>query len=349
MSVVDRIPTRARTVVPAVVVAAVVLGVAASRSTSWIYNITTVAILAIAVVGLNIVIGLAGQVSFATPAFMAVGGYASANLGTRAGWNPWVALLAGAVAATLFAALIGVPLMRLRGHYLAMGTFALALVVGGLALAAKGVTNGSIGIAGVPPFTIGSLDLSGADAFYWLSCGTCGAAVLAVRLLRSSRVGRAWRAVAARDDVASSLGVEVARYKVMAFAASALLAAVAGSLYVEFTSFVAPDLYSTAVNVQIFTMLFIGGLATTWGPVTGAAVVVLFPVVFSGLRDTQSVVLGVLLLAILVLRPQGIGGGRGTYGPIVDLLPARWAGSLRSLTTVPPIAGARRSRRGASA
>lgn len=302
-----------------------------SGSSFWIYTLTIVAIYAIAVVGLNALLGYAGQVSFATTAFMAIGGYGSALVTT--GWHldPWLALVIAALIAALMAVIIGIPLLRLRGHYLAMGTFALAMGAFELANDAVNVTGGPIGIPGVPPFTIGPLQLSDPLAFYFFSWVLCALAVLATASLVASRSGRAWRALATREDVAVSLGVNVRYYKLTAFIVSAVLASVAGSLYVEFTSYVSPDLYDVGIVVLLFTMLFIGGIGTPYGPLIGVAIVQIAPIFIAGLQSYESVVFEIVLLVILILRPQGIFGKASAVAPLENLLPPRLVRQLHAL------------------
>lgn len=273
----------------------------------WLTLLATVAVFAIAVIGLNVLTGLAGQVSFATTAFMASGGYGAAILTTRYHQNPWMAMLLGALFSGLGAVVIGYPMLRLRGHYLALGTFALALAAVGIAAGATSITGGAIGIPGVPPPNIGPVSLASPGSFYatvWLMVAFCIAAMLS---LKRSRIGRAWMAIATREDVASSLGIDVRRFKVMAFVFASVVASISGSLYVELTSFIAPDVFSIDIAIQVFAMLFIGGVGTTFGPIVGSAVIIVLPAIFTSLRSSETLISEIVLLAIVVLFPQGLG------------------------------------------
>jgi branched-chain amino acid transport system permease protein len=292
-----------------VCLAAIVIGVPFTGSRLWLYNMLIVSIFATATIGLNIVTGRAGQVSFAQTSFMAVGGYGLALLTTRLHWNPWLSMLLAALLAAAIALLVGVPLLRLRGHYLAMGTFALALGTTSFADAATGLTNGAIGISAVPPLTLGgltSLDQTHAYILCWL---VCGLALTVFAATQSSYVGRAWRALAVREDVAASLGVNLHGYKTLAFVLAAVLAAVAGSLYVAVTSFVGPDLYDAGTAINMFVILFIGGRGALFGPVLGAAVVILGPQLFSGIADWQNAIFLLILLLVIMYLPNGLLGG----------------------------------------
>ena len=312
-------------------VIATVLLVLVSGSRFLVYNMTIVAIFSIAVIGLNLITGRAGQVSFAQTSFMAVGGYAIALLTTRYHWNPWLAIAGAAALSAAAALVIGLPLLRLHGHYLAMGTFALALGTSSLAAAAP-FTGGAIGISGVPPLTIGSfssVDLVNAYEICWVFCGV---ALLLFAALNWSYVGRAWRSIALREDVAASLGVNLHGYKTLAFVLAAVLASISGSLYVAVTNFVSPDLYDAGTAITLFVILFIGGRGAMFGPVLGATIVLLGPQLFSGISSWQNAIFFALLLLVIMFRPQGLLGG-GPRPPWADVWrPGRILGSVRGRT-----------------
>jgi branched-chain amino acid transport system permease protein len=287
----------------------------------WMYNLTIVSLYATVVVSLNLLLGYAGQVSFAQTTFMAIGGYGSAILTKRWAVDPWLAILAAASFAVVFALLIGLPLLRLRGHYLALATFALALGTTRFASGATGLTNGSIGISAVPPLVLGR-HVFGPTGYYVLGWLVCAIATLAVVALADSHVGRAWRALAVRGDVAATLGIDVNRYKLLALAIAALIASVAGSLYVEFATFVGPDLYDIGTIINLFIMLFIGGLGSIAGPVAGSLVVIVIPQLIAGLERYQNLVFFTLLLALILVRPAGLFGRRREPVPLTAVLPA---------------------------
>lgn len=303
-------------------VVVLLLALPASGSNYWIYTLTIVGIYATAMIGLNVLVGYAGQMSFATTTFMAIGGYGTAVLTTKFQWNPWAACLAGVVLAAAVAYAIGLPLLRLRGHYLAMATFALAICTISLVSGAQSITGGTSGLPGVPPLAVGAISFNAPVPAYYLAFAACALALVAASRLVDSRVGRAWRALAKREDVATSVGIDVRRAKVAAFVVSGVFAALAGALYVEFTSFVSPDLYDSSMVVQIFIMLFIGGVGTTYGPLLGTALVVVSPVLLGRFAAYQSIVFEVALLIVLVVRPQGLLGRAGGTRPLAAILPA---------------------------
>jgi branched-chain amino acid transport system permease protein len=286
-----------------------------------IYNLTITAIYAMVVVSLNVILGLAGQVSFAQTTFMAIGGYGSAILTTRLGLDPWLSLAISALLALCSALVIGIPLLRLRGHYLAMATFALALGTNSFVTAATPLTNGSIGISGIPALSIGNFAIDDPRSFYALSWVACAASMGVFALFAHSHIGRAWRALATRQEIAESLAIDVTAYKVLAFAISALMASVAGSLYVEFTSFVGPDLYDIGIVLNILLMLFIGGRGSLAGPVLGAAILTFAPQLLAGLEQYQNLVFFGFLLLLILIWPSGIFGRVRDSGPIDLVLP----------------------------
>lgn len=278
-----------------------------------IFSMTAVGFIAISVIGLNVLIGQAGQVNFACGVFMALGGYGVAILGANYGWNPVLALLVSAVVSACVAVLIGLPLLRLHGHYLAVATFAVALAFETIAAGAEGLTGGANGIAGIPPLSIGGFALDTSMELYAASWICCGLALWVFMAFKASHIGRGWRALSVNEDVAKSLGLHTARLKLLAFIVSAVLGSISGSLYVEFTSFISSDLFGLGFVINLFLMLFVGGRGIALGPIAGAAIVVFVPqFLASASPQAQSTIFLSLLLAIILLWPQGLLGTRGT-------------------------------------
>jgi len=278
------------------------------NSSFWIYNITLISTYVIVVIGVNVLVGYIGIVSFAQTAFMAVGGYGVAVLTVTDHWNPWLASVVAICLAGVLAFILGFPLLRLRGHYLTMATFALAIAVYYFVTGA-GFTGGAVGISAVPVLAIGGISFGNAVPMELLTAGVAIVALYIVSKLASSHVGRDWKAIAAREDVAVSLGVRVVNRKLMAFTLAAVLGAIGGVLYVEATSYVSPDLYSTTIIVNLFVMLFIGGRARTTGPVIGAAIVLVLPELISSLSGVEGIVFDALLILIILFFPRGVVGG----------------------------------------
>jgi branched-chain amino acid transport system permease protein len=304
-----------------VLIVAAIIAVPLGGSRLALYSLTITALYAIVVISLNLLLGLAGQASFAQTTFMAIGGYGSALLTTRLGLNPWLALMLAAIGAFLFAYVMGRALWRLRGHYLSMATFALALGTYSFANAAAWLTNGTIGISGIPPLEIGGIALDDPLSFYILSWACCGFVLTLALLLANSHIGRAWRALATNPEIAAALGIDVPRHRMLVLVIAAVIASVSGSLYVEFTSFVGPDLYDINIVITLFLMLFVGGRGSAVGPLVGAGFLIIVPQLISGLERFQNLVFFTLLLVLILVRPSGLFGAAHDTIPLRTLLP----------------------------
>lgn len=264
-------------------------------------------IYAIFVTGLNVFMGYAGQVSFGQNAFAAISGYMSAVLTATYGWEPVIAGALGIASALLCALAIGYPALRLRGHYLAMATLAIGLIAYEVAVQWQSVTQGYMGISGIPPLGIGAWQVVSDRGQLALLAVFAALGVMAAAGIRRSRLGRALVAVAGSEDAARALGIDVARYKLIAFMISAVYAAVAGSLFVHAVGFVSPEVYGLHMVVLAFTMLYVGGIGTIAGPALGAILVTLLPETFRAFKDYQDLAYGAALILILIYAPRGLG------------------------------------------
>jgi branched-chain amino acid transport system permease protein len=272
-------------------------------------------IYAIFVTGLNLFMGYAGQVSFGHNAFAALSGYASAALTSTYGWQPLTAFAAGMALALGGALLVGYPTLRLKGHYLAMATLAIGLIVYEVAVQWQAVTGGYMGLSGIPPIGIGRFEIISERAqLAFLSLMVLLTIASAMRI-RSSRFGRALVAIAGSEDAARALGIDVAHYKLVAFLISAAYAALAGSLFVHVVGFVSPEVYGLHMVVLAFTMLYVGGIGTAAGPVIGAVIISLLPETFRALKDYQDLAYGAGLILLLIYAPKGLAS-------LGDLIPA---------------------------
>lgn len=258
------------------------------------------------VTGLNIFMGFAGQVSFGHNAFAAIGGYTSAVLTATYGWEPLPAGAIGLAGALAVAFLIGYPVLRLRGHYLAMATLAIGLIVYEVAVQWQSVTQGYMGISGIPPIGIGAWAITSDRELLIVLLTAAALALASAASIRRSRLGRAFVAVAGSEDAARALGIDVARYKLAAFMMSAAYAAVAGSLFVHAVGFVSPEVFGLQMVVLAFTMLYVGGLGTVAGPALGAIIISALPESFRTFKDYQDLAYGAALIAILIYAPRGL-------------------------------------------
>ena len=240
MSVLDRLAPAGRRGHRLALVLGIVVALAAPMVLTDLTFFVTMVLAAIVVTGLSLLMGYAGQASLGQGAFLAVGSLTAALLTTKAAVPPLIALLAAPLLAALFALLVGLPLLRLRGHYLAFGTLALLLMVTGV-MSNVDALGGPYGISGIPAFGIGGWRLGTQRDYAYLALGCLGAVLLVTRNVIHSRFGRGIRALAGSESAAESAGVPVMRAKLAVFALSAAYAGLAGAVSVFFTPFVNPD------------------------------------------------------------------------------------------------------------
>ncbi|MBN4666161.1 ATP-binding cassette domain-containing protein [Pandoraea nosoerga] len=278
----------------------------------FVVVIAGVALLAVCGVGLNLLLGLTGQVSFGHVGFYAIGAYAVAILTTRAGWPFWPAWLAGGALAAATGALLALPALRVRGPGLAMVTIAFGFIVEHGAVEWRGLTGGQNGLMGVMP--PGVFGMAGSERVVAVAALT----VLAVALLVYARISRgAWgaamRAVRDSETAAASIGVDPLIVKTVAFAFSASLAGLAGGLFAPLQGMVTPGMFSFLQSILFVLVVMIGGAGTIAGPLVGAVIVGLLPEFLASLENLRLLCFGVLLLAVLWGAPNGVVGVIGQW------------------------------------
>ncbi len=262
--------------------------------------------------GLSMLLGQAGQVSLGQAGFVGIGAYGAAILTTRLGFDPWLSMGLAALLAAFIAGLVGMPTLKLKGHYLAMATLGVNEIIYILLVQLKGLTNGTDGITGIPSLSIGALDFSGPKAYHLL---VWGVALLMLRFalnLSRSRVGRSLRALHSSEPAAESLGVHTSYRKVQVFMLAAVFASIAGSFDAYYVHYISPDGYSITFSIILVTGVIIGGLGTIWGAFWGTVAIVVLPELLKRVNeDVTNLVFGVLLIAIMILW-QGRSRGLGT-------------------------------------
>jgi branched-chain amino acid transport system permease protein len=262
-------------------------------------------IFALAVVGINLLMGFAGQVSLGHAGFFGIGAYAVAVGPTHLGIPSWASLIIGAGAAGLMAFLVGRPILRLRGHYLAVATLGLGLLIAMVFTNEAGWTGGPDGMP-VPRLELFGWRVFGARTWYWVSGITLViGAWIAVNLI-ASPTGRALRAIHDSETAARVLGVDVARYKLIAFVVSAVYAAVAGAYLALFDGLVTPLTAGFLRSIEFVTMAVLGGLGSIFGGIVGAALLVLLPQVLTVFHDYEHIVLGLVMIVVMIFMPAGI-------------------------------------------
>ncbi len=260
----------------------------------------------IVVVGLNLLIGFAGQISLGHAAFYGLGSYFSGILTVNYGFPAWPAMIVGMLATGAIAYLIGYPSLKLRGHYLVMATLGFGIIINILMGELEHFTGGHDGLIGIPPLSIGGLTFdSDLKNFYliWTFVFFC---MLLARNLLDSRVGRALRAIHGSEVAANSLGVNTASYKVKVFVLSAMFASVSGSLYAHYITFISPSTYDFYYSIQVVTMVIVGGMGSLWGSLLGAAVLSSISEALHIAKQYHIIAYGVFLSLVLIFLPDGI-------------------------------------------
>lgn len=231
------------------------------------------AIMAIATLGLVVLMGHAGQISIGQAAFFGIGAFSSAILTTQLGLSPVLAILLGMVLSGLVAYVVGLGIFRVTGHYLALATIAFGLTLGFLARQLD-ITGGVSGIFGVPQLAIGSVYFRTDLSFYYLAAGILFVAVVLVRNLLTSIFGRSLLALGDSEIAAASSGIDTARHKRTSFVIAAVLAALAGSLQAHWITFVDYHTMDLLLSIQILIMATVGGVGTVWGAAVGSFLVI---------------------------------------------------------------------------
>ena len=277
-------------------------------------------------IGLCLLLGYAGQISLGHAAFYGLGAYTTAILSTKAGWSPWAGMAAGAALSSAVAVVVGVPSLRLKGHYLAMATLGFGAIVHIVFTAAVEVTGGPSGIVGIPQLMLFGLELASDKSFFYFSWGVVAMGMFLALNLIHSRVGRGLRAIHGSEDAAGSSGVDIAKYKIRIFILSAVYASVAGSLYANYVNYIDPGPFDVMHSVLLVTMVAVGGMHNIWGAITGAVLLSVLPEFLSSLSDTfgdlgiaynpdyDTLIYGGILLSIMLFLPGGLVEGiRGLF------------------------------------
>ena len=280
-----------------------------------------VALASIGALALNVLTGLAGQISLGHAGFICAGAFTTAALVEHGVRSPWVALGAAALVGAALGLAVGIPSLRLRGLYLALGTLAMHHVVLYVASELQSRWGANTGYS-IPPPRFGPFTLRGTVAWYYVLLGAAAVALFLASNLQRSRAGRAWMAIRDREIAAESVGIDVARYKVLAFVWSSALTSVAGALFAFQRGFVSVEAFGFLVAVEYIAMIIIGGLGSALGAILGAAFVVLLPYAIDGLVASLRLqagaeyylfpakfgAFGMLMAIFLIFEPQGLVG-----------------------------------------
>ncbi|MBS0436116.1 MAG: branched-chain amino acid ABC transporter permease [Proteobacteria bacterium] len=264
-----------------------------------------VALISVAVIGLNVLMGFAGQISIGHAGFFAIGAYGSAVIATRYAWPPALTLVAVALACGVVAWIVAKPILRLKGHSLTMATLGFGVIVNMVLINEVQLSGGPDGIA-VPPLTVGSFTFARLGHWYALAAVVLWCTIWLSLNLYQSPGGRALRGLHGSEVAARVVGVDVASFKVRAFVASAVLASVSGSLTGHYIGFISPSMSSFTHSVELATMVVLGGMASTFGAVLGAALLTVLPQLLGGLHGYEAILFGLILMLTMMYLPRGI-------------------------------------------
>ena len=267
----------------------------------WLNVLTNAAVLSFASLGVWVTFAI-GRINIAQGAFAMVGGYTTAILSTRCGVSFWLCLPASALVAGGVGALIGWPILRLRGVYFAMITLSLTEVVRLAFLNGGSFTHGATGIVDIPtPAGIGS-----ALAFYLLAAALLLAGLLAVWRLANSRIGGVFRSLRLNEELAASIGIDVAHYRVIAFVFASAMGGIAGAFFAAFHQNIYPASYSVQDSINLMLYCFLGGLDYVLGPMVGCFVLVIAFELLGALQQYQALLYGALMIAVMLFLPNGV-------------------------------------------
>jgi branched-chain amino acid transport system permease protein len=291
---------------PALAISAVVVLLPLVFPSAYYYRVAAlVFVFALAAVGLNLLMGFAGQVSLGHAGFMGIGAYAVAIGPTHLSLPSWLSFVGGAGLSALVAFAVGRPILRLKGHYLAVATLGFGLL---LAIAFSNearFTGGPDGMA-VPRLALFGFSVRGAQAWYWITAASfLIGAVLALNLIESPS-GRALRAIHDSEVAARVLGVDVARMKLAAFVVSAVYASVAGSYFALLNGHITPDVSGFLRSIELVAMVVLGGLGSVAGSLVGAALLVMLPQTLTSLHDYEHMALGLIIMLVMIFLRTGI-------------------------------------------
>ena len=256
--------------------------------------------------GLNIIVGYAGLLDLGFAAFFAVGAYSVGILTSKFGWNFWLAIPPALLLTVVVRVVIGAPTLRLRSDYLAIVTLGAGEMIRIIARNMKDLTGGASGLIGIQRPSILGLELNQISHYYYIFLILAILAVFASDRLENSRLGRAWKYVRDDEDAAEAMGIDRVAIKLYAYVIGAVFAGVAGCFFAAKMTAISPDSFQFMQSATILMAVVLGGMGKIPGMVVGAMALVLFPEVFREIGSMRMLVFGLLLIAMMIFRPQGM-------------------------------------------
>ena len=274
------------------------------------YYLTVVGVFAafniILAVGLNLLMGYCGQISLGHAAFFGLGAYSTGILTTRYGLNPWLAMLCGVVLVLIVSYLIARPILKLKGHYLAMATLGFGIIVNIILVQTGDLTGGPDGLGEIPGLSVFGWEIDSDLRWYYVAAVVALITIWLSLSLIDSRPGRATRAVHGSEFAAQMMGVDTTKIKVAVFVFAALLASITGSLFAHQQNFISPDSFSFFFSIELVTMVVLGGMASTYGAIFGAILLTFLPQFLVIFEDYEMLIFGGILMGVMIFMPQGL-------------------------------------------
>ncbi len=273
----------------------------------YVTVVMTAALLnAVLAISLNLLMGYAGQISLGHAAFFGIGAYATAIMTGRYDWSPLFALLLGMIVTGVVSFVIARPILKLKGHYLAMATLGFGVIVSIVMVQAGALTGGPDGMGNIAVLSLFGWEVDRDLRWYIVISVVFLLVVLLVQNLIESRTGRALRALHGSEIAAQMMGINTPATKTQVFVLSALIASFAGSLFAHQQAFITPDSFNFFFSIELVTMVVLGGLASTYGAIFGAIVLTFLPELLVVFEDYEVMVFGAILIFIMIFLPQGI-------------------------------------------
>jgi len=266
------------------------------------------AIYAIGGLGVGVALGQGGIINLAQAVFYAVGAFSVAVFSTRWGVSSLAAMPIGMAIAAMLGFLIGWPILRLQGYFLALATLALGILTSALLLEWDDLTGGTLGIGGIAPLGIAGFELNHPIPFYYFAWGAAIACVMLVSNLVDARPGLAMRAMRSSPDAARALGIGIQSLRVRLFVLSALLGSLAGALFATYVGFISVQSFTVERSISFLLVPVLGGARKPWGVILGALFVVFVPEVLSPLGDIHQVLFALALVLVVIAAPGGLSG-----------------------------------------
>jgi branched-chain amino acid transport system permease protein len=273
-----------------------------------VFLLSLLAVYALVSLGLNLLMGYTGQIAAGHAGFLAIGAYFTAIVSANLEWLPcFVTLFLAGIFSGIIGYLLGIPILRLKGFYIAMATLAFGVVVSEIILQWSSITGGDDGF-GVPTARIGSIVFDSDHKLFYLIIPVTIIMTILAKNLVNGYIGRAFIALRESEVAAQTIGIDLARYKTIAFGISAFYTGVAGGLFAYLITFLSPDAFTIELSIDFIAMIVIGGMGSILGSIIGAVILTGMQQILAGLLDLQILIFGLALIVFMIFMPRGIIG-----------------------------------------